>query len=221
MGELAIGEKLLEVGLITKTQLESAKAMHTSIGGPIGPILAKLGYISEDKLLKFVAEQEGLKSISIDNVELSGELMITFERKFLQENEVLPLKRTGTTLTIAVADATNMAAIENVRFLTGLNVETVLMSRREIQQALNNFFYREDSRRLARQPLERQDVHELARELQSAGLHEGKLAEVPDAAPAAPPEVLRSLTLMMIDKGLVTRDELKEIVAEVESRGDA
>lgn len=228
MGE-ALGLKLVEQGHITQAQLGSAQQMQKSIGGPLAPILQKLGYISEAKLLEVIAELEGLKSVALKDVTLSGELMISLSRELMEKNGVLPIKRTDTTLTLAVADLTNLAAIEEVRFTTGLSVETVLMSRREIQRALNEFFYQEDSGRLPRQR-DRQDVRELARTIEDEGLHEKQpthqasslaadrraRADAIDGLGVPPAKVMKALAGLMVEKGLITLDELKEEIARLD-----
>lgn len=213
MGE-SVEDRLLAKGIITQAQLDSAKSMQQSIGGAIGPILSKLGFVTEAQLTAFMAEAEGLGSVSIADVELSGELMITFEREFLLNNQIVPIKRDGGTLTIAIADPTNVAAIENVRFLSGLNIATVLASRREIQETLNKFFYREDSRRMDRVPREHRDPHELAREIQVDGLQDVPAVGGPDGA-----EVLRFLVGLMVDNRLVTVEDLKQIIADLKRDG--
>lgn len=207
-----IGEHLLATGLITEGQLKSAHEYQNSIGGELGAILSKLGYVSEEQLMGAVAEQEGLKSVSLDELEVSGELMITLPRELMEKNEILPVKRTGNTLTLAIADPNNVSAVDEVRFLTGMDVEPVLMSKRDIQRAHNQFFHQQSTGRSGRLAAMggHQDAHRLARELQDEGLHEKAPAKKAATLDAPPEVVIRALVDLLAERGVIELEDLRK-----------
>ena len=111
-----IGDDLLAEGSITAEQLGTAREMQESVGGDIGPLLTKLRYLTEQEMLEKVAQRSGLQSISRDEIELSGELMLSFEPEFLDKHQVLPVKMEGTTLTLAMADPQNVGVVGEAQF---------------------------------------------------------------------------------------------------------
>ena len=225
-----IGDELLASGAITAEQLATAREMQNSIGGDIAPILTKLRYLTEQDMLERVAQRSGLRSLSRDEIELSGELMLTFEPEFLDKHEVLPIKMEGTTLTLAMADPQNVGVIDEVRFKTGYNVEAVLMSRRDIQRALNDYFHQSgDSDRLR---VFGTDKRRLAREILEEGLHAPAKPAKPDepavseniGAPEAndldslgvpPARIMKALASLMIEKDLISFEELQAKLADL------
>ena len=225
-----IGDELLASGAITAEQLATAREMQNSIGGDIAPILTKLRYLTEQDMLERVAQRSGLRSLSRDEIELSGELMLTFEPEFLDKHQVLPIKMEGTTLTLAMADPQNVGVIDEVRFKTGYNVEAVLMSQRDIQRALNDYFHQSgDSDRLR---VFGTDKRRLAREILEEGLHAPAKPAKPDepavseniGAPEAndldslgvpPARIMKALASLMIEKDLISFEELKAKLADL------
>ena len=222
-----IGDALLAGGTITAEQLATARKMQKSVGGDIGPILTKLRYLTEQDMLEKVAQRSGLRAVSRDEIELSGELMLSFEPEFLDKHQVLPIKMEGTTLTLAMADPQNVGVIDEVRFKTGYNVKSVLMSRRDIQRALNEYFHQSgESDRLR---VFGTDQRSLAREILEEGLHEPAEPDEPavpedsgapeandlDALGAPPARIMKALASLMIEKDLISFEELQGKLAEL------
>jgi type IV pilus assembly protein PilB len=208
----------------------AARQVQKSIGGSIGPILTKLGHVSEEKLLQVAAERAGMRAVTLKDVKVSAENLLMFEPNFLEKHEILPVSQDGRTLVLAVSDPNDVAPVDEVRFMTGLNVEAVLMSRREIQKALNEFFHRSsgESVRLKRVTT---DKSQLAREIQSEGLHQFESAGASSAVAgqsardvvnnlgASPANLSHALAALLLEKGLLTADELRNKIAELDAEG--
>ncbi len=137
-----LGEMLLEAGLIDQFQLESALSMQRNLGGRIGSALVKLGYLPEETIIEFLESQEKYSRISLEDLEISSELMSLMSTERMLEWMVLPveLRKTGNekSLRVAMTDPTNLKMIDDLQFATGCKVIPVLAVEDEIKQAIKN-----------------------------------------------------------------------------------
>ncbi|MGD1075883.1 MAG: type IV-A pilus assembly ATPase PilB [Thermodesulfovibrionales bacterium] len=135
-----LGQMLIASNIISEDQLRQALNLQKNEGGRLGTNLIKLGYISEDKLVSFLSKQYGVPAINLSeyNVDPSVTKLIPVEmaRKYL----IMPVTRVGATLTIAMADPSNLFAIDDVKFMTGYNVEVVVSSESSIINAIANHY---------------------------------------------------------------------------------
>jgi len=132
-----IGAILLSENLITHEQLEKAIEVQKKEGGRLGSTLIKLGYVEESKIAEFLSKQYNvpyvnLKEIDIDNRTLSS-IPADLSRKFL----VIPFDREGQTLKVAIADPSNVYAIEELRFVTGFNIKPYVAVESSIREYLD------------------------------------------------------------------------------------
>lgn len=135
-----IGELLLRENLITKEQLETALNYQRTYGGHLGSVLISLGYVSEDEVLAILGRQYGVPTINLSYFEVDPQVIGLIPAEIATKHQLLPLSRVGSTLTIAIADPTNVMAIDDIKFLTGLNVEPVVASEISIQQAIERYY---------------------------------------------------------------------------------
>jgi type IV pilus assembly protein PilB len=135
-----LGQMLIASNIISEDQLRQALNLQKSEGGRLGTNLIKLGYIAEEKLVSFLSKQYGVPAINLSeyNVDSSVTKLIPVEmaRKYL----IMPVTRVGATLTIAMADPSNLFAIDDVKFMTGYNVEVVVCSESSIINTIANHY---------------------------------------------------------------------------------
>ena len=137
---LKIGELLLKHGLITKEQLEEALKKQKELGKRLGSTLVELGYITEKQLVEVLAKQLGVPAIDLSNVEVPEEVLKLVPPEVCFQYEVLPLARKGNVLFLAMVDPSNIQALENVKFMVGIDVEPVIAAESSLRKALERLY---------------------------------------------------------------------------------
>ena len=121
-----LGETLVRDGLITKEQLSKALQEQTQSGNRLGYCLVKLGYIDENELTKLVARQHRMPAVDLTRFEVDSRIVKLIPSDLATKHLILPLKRDGRTLTVAMADPTNIAVIDDLKFITRYDIFPVL-----------------------------------------------------------------------------------------------
>ncbi len=134
MGDLLLREKLVNI-----TQLQEAQRVQQD-GENLGFTLAKLGYLEETQLINFLSRQYGVPSINLDECEVSDDVIKLVPREVAARHNLVPIARQGSTLIVAMADPGNIYAMDDLKFLTGLNVEVVVASETSIKKALETYY---------------------------------------------------------------------------------
>ena len=135
-----LGDKLIQAGLITKAQLDKALEEQKRSGGLIGSNLIKLGYLNEETLLQFLSKQYGFPAIDMSKVEVAPELLRLIPPEVVQKHKVLPVSRAASTLVVATADPTNYLVIDDIKFLTGYNIDVVVAEEGALKEAINRYY---------------------------------------------------------------------------------
>ncbi len=135
-----IGDLLLRSRVITERQLEAAKKASRNDGSKLTGALAKLGYVEETKLVEFLSRQYGVPSIALEDVEVSEEILQLIPKEVAQKHSAIPIDRHGNTLVVAMSDPSNIYAMDDIKFLTGFNVEVVVSSEGSIQSVLDQYY---------------------------------------------------------------------------------
>lgn len=135
-----IGELLLRERLITTDQLKKAIDEQKKSGGRLGYNLTKLGYITEKDLTGFLSRQYGIPTIDLSTHEVDHEIVKLIPEDVAQKYQVIPVSRTGSTLVVAMADPSNIFAIDDIKFLTGYNVEPLVASDAAIKSAIEKHY---------------------------------------------------------------------------------
>lgn len=135
-----IGELLLREGLITGDQLKRAIDEQKKGGGRLGYNLTKLGYITEKDLTGFLSRQYGIPTIDLAAHEIDHDIIKLIPEDVAQKYQVLPVSRSGSTLVVAMADPSNIFAIDDIKFLTGYNVEPLVASDAAIKAAIEKHY---------------------------------------------------------------------------------
>ncbi|MBI5888234.1 MAG: type IV-A pilus assembly ATPase PilB [Deltaproteobacteria bacterium] len=135
-----IGELLIRAKLITTEQLHKAIDEQKTGGGRLGYNLTKLAFITEKDLTSFLSKQYGIPTIDLAAQEIDPEVVKLIPEDVAQKYQVLPVSRTGATLVLAMADPSNIFAIDDIKFLTGYNVEPVVASDAAIKTAIEKHY---------------------------------------------------------------------------------
>src|SRR5512147_157679 len=139
-GAVRLGDMLVKATLITREQLDKALQTQQSGGGRIGTNLVKLGFISEDDITSFLSRQYGVPSINLSHFEIDGSVIKLIPSEIAQKHQVIPINRTGNILTVAMADPSNIFAIDDVKFMTGFKIEPVVAAETSIKNAINKYY---------------------------------------------------------------------------------
>ncbi len=135
-----IGELLVKENFITSDQLDSALQYQRQNGGRLGTILITLGFVQDDDITAILSKQYGVPSINLAYFEIDPAVIKLIPVETAQKYMIVPLSRVGNTLTIATVDPTNVFAMDDIKFMTGFNVEPVVSSEASIQEALEKYY---------------------------------------------------------------------------------
>jgi type IV pilus assembly protein PilB len=137
---LPLGELLAASGLITSEQLAAALQLQRSSKEKLGSILVRHDFISEDQLLGFLSAQYGLPSMPLGSITVEPEVLRLVPVELARRYDVLPIKRVGKALTLAMADPVNIEAIDRVTAATGLRVLPVVAGQATLRTAIGRLY---------------------------------------------------------------------------------
>ena len=135
-----IGELLLKEKRITPEQLQEALNYQRQNGGKLGFNLVKLGYVRDEEITALLSKQYGVPSIALGQFEIDPAVIKLVPEETAQRYQVIPLSRSGATLTIAMTDPTNVFAMDDIKFMTGYNVEPVVASETAVLEAIEKYY---------------------------------------------------------------------------------
>jgi type IV pilus assembly protein PilB len=140
-----LGQLLINNHLITEEQLEKALELQKKEAGRLGSNLIKLGFLTEDKLVAFLSQQYGVPAISLSDYQIDTNLTKFIPVDVAQKYSILPVARVGATLTVAMVDPSNVFAIDDVKFMTGYNVDPVVATESAIREAITQYYGQTDT----------------------------------------------------------------------------
>jgi type IV pilus assembly protein PilB len=135
-----LGEILIKENLITADQLKQALEYQKKNNGRLGACLMKLGFVRDDEITQVLSRQYGVPSINLKYYEVEPSVIKLIPQETAVRYQVVPLSRVGATLTIAMTDPTNVFAMDDIKFMTGFNVEPVVASESDINEAIQKFY---------------------------------------------------------------------------------
>ncbi len=135
-----IGELLLKEKRITPEQLQEALNYQRANGGKLGFNLIKLGYVKDEEITALLSKQYGVPSIALAQFEVDPAVIKLVPAETAQKYQIVPLSRSGATLTIAMTDPTNVFAMDDIKFMTGYNVEPVVASETAVIEAIAKYY---------------------------------------------------------------------------------
>ncbi len=135
-----LGELLIKRNFITPEQLKKAIDEQKLKGGRLESNLVRLGYIKEDELLSFLSAQYRVPSVKISKMEINPSVIKLVPPSISKKYFIIPINRTGPKLTVAMVDPSNIVVIDEIKFMTGFNVEPVVASETEIIDAVKKYY---------------------------------------------------------------------------------
>jgi len=135
-----IGELLLKEKRISAEQLQEALNYQRTNGGKLGANLVKLGYVKDEEITALLSKQYGVPSIALSQFEIDPAVIKLVPAETARKYQIIPLSRAGATLTIAMTDPTNVFAMDDVKFMTGYNVEPVVASETAVLDAVDKYY---------------------------------------------------------------------------------
>ncbi|MEW6416670.1 MAG: type IV-A pilus assembly ATPase PilB [Nitrospirota bacterium] len=135
-----LGQLLIASNIISEDQLKDALNLQKREGGRLGTNLMKLGYITEEKLVTFLSRQYGVPAVNLSDYKIDPSVLKLIPVDIVRKYFVMPVARVGATLTVAMVDPSNVFAIDDVKFMTGYNVEVVVASESSILNAISTHY---------------------------------------------------------------------------------
>src|SRR5436309_1182528 len=135
-----IGELLLKEKRITAEQLQQALTTQKANGGKLGFNLVKLGFVKDEEITALLSKQYGMPSINLTQFEIDPAVIKLIPAETANKYQIVPLSRAGATLTIAMTDPTNVFAMDDIKFMTGYNVEPVVASETAVTDAITKYY---------------------------------------------------------------------------------
>jgi len=135
-----LGQILISSGMITEEQLNQALTLQKRSGGRLGNNLVKLGHITEDKLVTFLSKQYGMSAVDLSEYKIDPAILKLIPAAMAKKYMIMPLTRVGAKLTVAMADPSNVFAIDDIKFMTGYNVEVVIATESALINAITSYY---------------------------------------------------------------------------------
>jgi type IV pilus assembly protein PilB len=191
-----LGEILLKESLISQEQLQKALEFQRSNGGKLGSCLTKLGFITDDDITGVLSRQYGVPSINLKFYEIDPNVIKLIPQDTALRYQVIPLSRVGSVLTIAMTDPTNVFAMDDIKFMTGFNVEPVVASESAIGEAITRFYGGSDaeSEELSKMMKDLVEDEELELAAEEAELDAASLEKAAEEAP-----IIKLVNLILTD----------------------
>src|SRR5438105_12801199 len=191
-----LGDLLVKEKVITPEQLEQAVRMQKESGTRLGSILVKLGFLSDEDVTNFLSRQYGVPAINLTFFEIDGTVVKLIPYDTAKRYQILPLSRVGSSLTIAMVDPTNVFAMDDIKFMTGFNIEPVVASESAILEGIEKAYGSSKAEDLDQVMQSISDMDEADVELQ-ADQQELGLADLEKAADEAP--IVKLVNLVLTD----------------------
>jgi type IV pilus assembly protein PilB len=135
-----LGELLVRQKLISLQQLRVAQEEQQKSGASLGYALAKMGFISDQEITEFLSQQYRVQAIDLSEYEIDREVIKLVSNEVCLRHKIIPVSRAGSSLIVAMADPSNLHAIDDIKFLTGYNVEPVVSSEAAIVAAIERHY---------------------------------------------------------------------------------
>ena len=195
-----LGQLLINGKLINEEQLKQALESQAKDGGRLGSTLINLGIINEEQLINFLSKQYDAPAINLTDYTIDPSIIKFIPHEVVTKYHIFPVAKVGATLTIAMADPSNVFAIDDVKFMTGYNVEPVVASEASIGAAIAEHYGDSDALQTVMDSLQGKEVEDL--DFVSEDEDEIDIGELKQAVEEAPVVKLVNLILSeAIDRG--------------------
>ena len=227
-----LGDLLKEAGLIDDVQLNAALSHQKNWGGKLGSILVEMQYVDESDLARVLADRLRLPYVDLFNPPISDAVVRLIKPDIAKKYSIIPAKKDGGSLVVAMVDPMDMAALDEVRFITGLPIRPALAMESEIKDAIRKYYdgeevihrdrkFREKIQAFASSPSEMELIRDgdLKADPKAGVEWKPPAPQAPPASPAthdAVPDrlLIDAIVSLLLEKGLVTRDELVRMIEQ-------
>jgi len=199
--KVQLGQMLQESGLLTPEQLKMAVDFQKSVGGKLGAIIVKLGFIEDQTLTNFIARQQGIPVVNLDELVVPENLFKKIPKKLIDKHHVVPIRFHDGVLTVATSDPYDYEAMEEIQLAFDQRVDLVLAARTQITRTIADLA----SRPATPPPVKDKSKDQLLKELESGGDKVSKES------------LNHALIPLLIAKGIITQDELVRKAKELEA----
>jgi len=142
---MKLGQMLLKAGLLDQDQLTNALDHQKNEGGRLGYNLVKMSLISEERLNEYLARQNHIEAVNINESDISQDVLNLVSAKLALRYEVIPVEKEGRRLVLAMADPQNLFTIDDLRFSLGMEIEPHICASSMIQRALQKYYGASDA----------------------------------------------------------------------------
>jgi len=132
-----LGDLLVADGLLSAEQLKKALAEQKGSPEKIGSVLIRLNFVNEDQLIGFLSRQYGVPSITLAQLDIDSDVLKLVPAPIARKYEVIPVRKMGNSLALAMADPTNVFALDDISFMTNLQVLPLVASQTAIKKAID------------------------------------------------------------------------------------
>jgi type IV pilus assembly protein PilB len=140
-----IGELLVRQKLISLQQLRKAQEEQRKDGTSLGYALTKMGFVSDEQITDFLSQQYKVQSVDLREYEIDADVLKLISQEVCERHKIIPVSRAGSSLIVAMADPSNLHAIDDIKFTTGYNVEPVVSSEAAIVEAIERYYNQESN----------------------------------------------------------------------------
>ena len=147
--EIRLGDLFVREGLITEEQLKEGLAVSTTEGHRIGYALVHLGFVQEEELTRMLARQYRVPAVDLDKVTVDEKILKLIPGHVAIKHLVLPLRRVGRMLTVAMTNPTDFSAIDDLKFITKLEIEPVIVGEYTLRKHLETYFGKTEDEQMA------------------------------------------------------------------------
>jgi len=198
--KVQLGQMLQESGLLTPEQLKMAMDFQKSVGGKLGAIIVKLGFIEDQTLTNFIARQQSIPVVNLDELVIPETLFKKIPKKLIDKHHVVPIRFHDGVLTVATSDPYDYEAMEEIQLAVDSRVDLVLAARTQLTRTISEMANRPPTPA----PVREKSKDQLLKELESGE--------------KASKEALHgALIPLLIAKGIITQDELVRKAKELEA----
>ena len=218
-----LGELLKEAGLIDDFQLQTALSYQRNWGGKLGAILIELEFVREEDLAKIIADKLRTQYVNLFNPEVPADIVNLIKGDIAKKYNVVPARKEGGTLLVAMADPMDFEAVDALRFIINMKIRPALALESEIKDAIRKYYDGEEVVRKTKTTF--RDITAAAGKMEIIRGSDLKMAPATEpASPILPQEEaarqelsdskirLDALISLLIEKDLITRDELTKMI---------
>ncbi len=201
MDQSRLGGMLIDADLITQEQLKMAVDFQRSVGGKLGAVITKLGFIEEGVLTNFIARQQDLPLVNLSELVLPENLVRRMPQNLIEKHIVFPIRYKDGVLTIATSDPFDFEAMEELQLAVDHKVEIRLAPRSQILKCITEVLHKE-----VEEPKPEKSKEELLKELE---------AEERTPERISPRHLREALIPLLVEKGIIKQEELEKKAREL------